>query len=74
MVLVGVSFTATMGYLRAPEAAMALSLMTPVVVSSLPATTSSSCWGLSRWRVLTRSQPSSMVMWGWKSKTWFMHS
>ena len=61
IILVEVSLTATMGYLRAPSFSMALSLCTPVVVCSLPPLMSGMSSGRFLWTLLTRSQPSSMV-------------
>ena len=61
MCLVSVSFTAMMGYFSAPSASMALSRITPVVVSSLPPLIPSMRSGRLLWMVFTRSAPSSVV-------------
>ena len=63
------SFTAIIGYLRTPSAAMLLRRITPVVVSSVPATTCSTKAGFasSEWSLETRSAPSSIVIVGCKS-------
>jgi hypothetical protein len=53
----------------APSAAIALSRMTPVVVSSVPARTSATWAGRSLWISETRSQPSSIVICGLASAT-----
>ena len=58
------SLTATIGNLRIPSLSMALSLITPVVVSSQPPRTSSARSGLLVWSKPTRSPPSSIIMFG----------
>ena len=58
------SLTATIGYLSAPSAAIALRRMTPVVVSSVPPMMCSSASGCSAWMRPTTSAPSSIVICG----------
>ena len=58
------SLTATIGNLRTPSRAIALSLITPVVVSSQPPMTSSARSGRLLWSISTRSPPSSIMILG----------
>ena len=58
------SFTAMIGYRRTPFSPIALSRMTPVVVSSVPPKIPFRYPFFSVWTIETRSAPSSMVMWG----------
>ena len=60
------------GNIRTFLAAILLSLITPVVVSSVEPTIFLMRSFLSPWIAATRSAPSSIVIWGFASSTAFM--
>ncbi len=68
MCFVRASFTAMIGYARTPSAAIAVSRMTPVVVSSVPPFTLGSSSRRVVWSSVTTSAPSSIVTCGFVSR------
>ena len=62
----------TTGVIRLKSMAAEGVLAYPMVVSSVPAIMSSRRSRFSAWIVLTRSAPSSMVMWGFTSRAWYI--
>jgi len=72
MYFVRASLTAMIGKRSTPLWAMALSRMTPVVVSSVPPMMPRMQSFRFAWIIETRSAPSSMVRWGFMSRTAWM--
>src|SRR5260221_2282297 len=71
-VLVSDSLTASTGNFRTPSRSILRSRITPVVVSSMPPIMAGMSSVRAVWMVETRSQPSSIVMFGLWSSTVFM--